>query len=55
MGGDGGTFATERKYVRGAKLEEKDESRSAKQQQLLRTRVCTQSAEVSNDSRISNI
>lgn len=46
MGGDGGTYATQRKYVRGAKGEEKDESKNLKQQQLLRTRMCTVSGEV---------
>lgn len=45
MGGDGGTFAVKRAYVRGAKTEEKDESKSQKQHQLMRTRVCTHSGE----------
>jgi hypothetical protein len=46
MGGDGGTYATQRNYVRGAKVEEKDESKNVKQQQILRTRLCTQSGQV---------
>ena len=45
MGGDGGTFAVKRAYVRGAKTEEKEESKNLKQQQLLRTRLCTHSGE----------
>ena len=46
MGGDGGTYATSRKYVRGAKLEEKDEAKNIKQQQILRTKQCALSGEV---------
>jgi hypothetical protein len=48
MGGDGGTYATSRKFVRGANHGEgKDEAKNVKQQQLLRTRQCAMSGEVS--------
>lgn len=43
MGGDGGTIATGRKYLRGAKLTEADEVKSVKANQLLRTRFCSYS------------
>jgi len=43
MGGDGGTIATGRKYLRGAKLTEADEVKNVKANQLLRTRFCSYS------------
>lgn len=46
MGGDGGVKATQRKYLRGAKNDDAhDDQKHVKRNQVLRTRICTQSAE----------
>lgn len=51
MGGDGGVIATQRKFVRGAKLEDdKDESKNIKQQQITRAGTCAISGEVSDST-----
>lgn len=47
MGGDGGTYATSRKFVRGVNGGDKDEAKDIKQEQILRTRQCAISGEVS--------
>lgn len=45
MGGDGGVIATQRRFVRGAKSDEKEESKNVKQLQIVRVTTCALSAE----------
>ena len=46
MGGDGGVIATQRRFVRGAKSEEKEEGVNVRQQQIMKSTTCALSAEV---------
>ena len=48
MGGDGGVIATQRKFVRGAKSDEKEDGKNVKQNQIIRSTTCALSAEVIN-------
>jgi len=43
MGGDGGVIATERKFLRGTKSDEKDESKNIKKNQITRAQICAHS------------
>eukprot|EP01036_Dinobryon_divergens_P025089 gene25090-33604_t len=45
MGGDGGVIATQRKFVRGAKNDEKEDGKNVKQNQIIRSTTCALSAE----------